>query len=435
MAANLNQIFENEKDKEIIEAANKRFNWKPTFKRFESLRKLLFYGRYVFHTMSIIFGFFFLSLLIDNFIHHIYISSVISFVLLVLFEAIKSLLLEDTFNSIYSDINYFVVGLFAVVLLSISIFSSLNGAKELHRLTDNKISIFKDSRTSEIDSVTTYYDNQVESLKDALKEYEKKVSWKGQINISNKTNQQVISSFHKRINNSLQKKDEAISKLENINTIELSEVKENTAFKSTLIIGLSALNETIILLISWFLVFYDFSIIKEKETIEKFAPKMQVSLDNVAAIMKHYSLLNLSTLGNCIDTPNDTLYNRINTLSKKEKEIGFKIPSERIDTPSDTPVDVPINRIDTSNLKQDTTPRIDTVSDTPSDTQITIVKREITPFDISKIEHQEYLEKHHNVVVELNNGGTIRKTADKLNVSKTTVQTVKKIMKILLSIK
>lgn len=199
---------------------------------------------------------------------------------MVAWELLKSKLLTTLFNSHFSlknrdskksdfELIYNNAHLIFFVFLFLigSVILSVNGAKEIFARTNSLVSNYDKFSDFKKDSVSTHFDNFIHQKEKELTAYKKSVSWKGSINIANPTNKKVILDLNNEITLLNSDRRAALKQLTQENQKERNLLIEKTTFNTYLIVAFSGINELLILLMLWFIPYYDYKALKEKNTI------------------------------------------------------------------------------------------------------------------------------------------------------------------------
>lgn len=312
---NIKGLEEQKSKKDYLNKAKERFSYKSIVKRFKYIYVLSNISKYLFHLISILTGFYFLYNIFNNVFSFQILSIILAALILVVFEGVKAFIITDTVESFYSKNHYYTLALFSVIFMCGSVYSSLNGTKELHSNLNTKLSDLEALQKLEIDSLNSYFLLKIQENYKELKEYKKQVSYRGQINIHNKTNKQIISNYDARIDNLERQQLQDLNDIKQKHKRQSLKASQKVQFNSNIIIILSFINEVTIILIYWFIVYFDFMQVKENELIEDFAPNYNFSYEDVKHITNSIILDNLNK-------SNSILLNK----KEEEKRIGFKPP-------------------------------------------------------------------------------------------------------------
>lgn len=355
------KMFEQKKKLQQLEKAKQKFEFKTFSEQYSSMYSAINYGRVLFHLFSILTAFTFLYLLLDSFIHQSIVSGLLSAAILIFWEYVKSTVLENSFYSYYrGGLNFALVAI-AFIMLSGSVFTSLNGAKTYAELNNTSVQNFKADSQAKIDSINTYYSEKIAAVKNELSEFKKSVSYHGKINVYNKTVQQTISRYNEEINALNRGADFQILELSKDNSHDLKEVEHKAEFNLLAFVVLSAINEFLIVVCAWFLVFFQFKLVQDSEVLE---PVETYELDT-------NSINRLIQLATNTAQPQYLITNE----DKQQKQVGFQVGTKQV-------------------LKQVSTDGNDDLSEVPNDI-ITAIK--------SGIKDPRYLMKTYKMnVIQVN---------------------------------
>ncbi len=192
---------------------------------------------------------------------------VVSLIILVSVELLKKYIGALAFTNFYKDKGMFTAALtlFTAALMVLSIYMSVLGAEELIYKTSDKIERIEANYLIERDSIHNHFTTLIEAEKKALEAYTKSVSWKGQVDVSNKATQSAILRHNQRIQ-SLESESLKILEISRIN-------KENTRSTTTqevnkdagIFMALAGIVEIAIMLCVWFVIYYYYIVRMEAE--------------------------------------------------------------------------------------------------------------------------------------------------------------------------
>jgi hypothetical protein len=146
-----------------------------------------------------------------------------------------------------------------------SVFVSVHGAQELHARIDHRYQQLTQQLAHEVQELQRFHDNRIQHLEDELRDYKKSVSWRGQINMANTTNQKVIANYNQRIADEVQ----ALTKQTTDHEQQREQIKEKVVFHRYTFASLALLIDLLILLSGWFLVYYDYRTLEETHSLQQ----------------------------------------------------------------------------------------------------------------------------------------------------------------------
>jgi hypothetical protein len=378
---NLRKIYETELQKKglhsEIEKAKQTFEVKPFVQEFLRLKQLVFVLRPGLSLFSIITGFGFLFYQFCTYIN-IYVAVILALLLLIGVELIKSEISTLAFKRVYIRANglTFVLSLFALTFFGLSIFLSVNGAKEIYKHLDTKTITHQATTSNKMDSTRLFYDHQIASERKGLEDFKNSVSWQGKINIADKVVAGTITSYQGRIDNLLAEKVTALGGLNNMASEELSVIEQKSGFEIEFWFWLSLGIEFSILLCIWFLVFFAYHTSNESAIFDN---EQGETLNN--QMMNFLSLVNPNYTG--------TLNNTNNQIGR----LNLDTHNQQQEVKASTPIGFNTNR------------------DNPHFDQ---VKPQVKPLQKSeKINNAQYLLKYREVVSDIESGLTFSKMVEK----------------------
>ena len=320
---NLRKMYETELQKKglhsEIEKANEAFEVKPFVQEFLKLKKLVAVLRPSLSVFSIVTGFGFLYYQFCTYIN-IYIAVVLSLILLVGIELIKAELSTLAFKRAYIRTNglSFALALFALAFFGLSVFLSVNGAKEIYKQLDTKTNTHQTATYQKTDSIRSYFDNQIGTERKALEDFKQSVSWNGKININDKAVANSITSHQTRIDNLLNEKSKTLASGEAVASGELSAIQQKTGFEIEFWFWLSLCIELSILLCLWFLVFFAFRTANESAIFDTVpTDTLTNQLSNFLSLVSANPMQSVSSVS-AVSSPYNSLVSE--SLTRPEKQ-------------------------------------------------------------------------------------------------------------------
>lgn len=306
----LHRMFQAKKASEQLEQAKNKFAFKTFSEQYNGLHSAVKWGRGLFHLFSILTAFTFLYLLFDSFIKVQVISGCLSIAILVFWEYVKSTVLENSFISYYRGNASILLPIIATVMLAGSVYTSLQGAKEYYNQTSTLVSDFETTNKVKLDSIDSHYYTQIDVVKAEMAGFKKSVSWKGKINVYDKTIKASLKRFNNEIESLSKERETVVNEFSSASKKELKDVTGKAEFNLTTFIVLSGINEFLIVICAQFLVFYQYKLVRESEVFE---PTETYELDN-SAINQLVQMVQRTV-------PNQML---ISNQVNQQKPIGFK---------------------------------------------------------------------------------------------------------------
>lgn len=248
-----------------IERAKKRFQKKTFAEKYQLFRSTCISFRFLFHLFSILTGISFLASLMNNMLEWEVICLLLAGLLLLFWEITKSFLLNRIFEHYYTHFTYpiFLIGMSVFMLLG-SGYVSIEGAKTFYQNQDESINQKANQLQVAKDSIQQFYEAEIQTNLNRIKSdsANQRNYYRGNLN----WNLQQAHNLLLEENISLKSKmlvalDNVEQQYQNDKGIVLSEVD----FNAFLFGCLSAINELLIMLIGWFLVFYDYNLLEEKK--------------------------------------------------------------------------------------------------------------------------------------------------------------------------
>lgn len=376
LTSNLYRLFEKHDTAQEFQEAEQLFEFKTFYERFKPLHGAAKVAQYVFPLFSIGTALTFITMLVYSAIPILELCFAIGLILLGTWEYLKNYLIKDMTMTYYQQKNRLPVGISLLVLVLFigSVTSSMMGVTEAHQMLDSSISDFKVIKTHEKDSVNSYYDNLINNEKSDLNSFKESITYKGKINLYDKTTNQVIERHNKNLARLEQEKHEALQKLNQGADQELTKVQAKS-HQNTFAFGIiSLINELLILLCGWFIIFYKAKWVSETR------------LKQEIGVLENQQVLTLNTNTNSAD--------QVRTNTEVVRTMGFQIGDK----------DKEIGSHWGSNHQEKDQSLADLIG---------------------------YLDKHKEVVQLLETGLSVPEIIQKTNVGRTTVFNVKRCLKTL----
>jgi len=189
------------------------------------------------------------------------------------------------------------------------VFCSIEGAKQFYTIQDTRINQLKEIQVNSVDSLNRIYNAQEAALRGEIEAINKnKVNrWGGLL--SGSENKQILN-YQKEIEQLQDGKNEGIKALTAKQNGQLDTVSQKTYFNIKVFAIITAINEALILIICWFMVYYDYRTAKFSESV--YSEPIEFTLP---AIQR---LLQLTT--SIPPPPGEQLVN-INSTTKTPEEI------------------------------------------------------------------------------------------------------------------
>ena len=148
--------------------------------------------------------------------------------------------------------------LIIVSLVSISIFLSVKGAEQFIRKVDQSVEQESLKQSTIKDSRSKYYAEAIQSQQDSLNTFKQSVSWKGKINISNKTVAATIEHFLRNIRSLEEEKTKAFETMEKQFETRLVAMKQKSEHRANYMVWIALGNEISCMLLIFWVYYYAF---------------------------------------------------------------------------------------------------------------------------------------------------------------------------------
>lgn len=264
----IQKFFEAKEQKQILAQAKGRFEYKPFYMEYKGLYRTAKYGRWLFHAFSIATGLTFLALLINSGLSLFYVSLAFAGLLLAFWEAGKTSILEKAFTSYFRNEKKAPLALSVLGLLFLigSVFCSIEGAKSFYQMSDKAVQELEALHQMQTDSIRQAYGIKIDTIDSRIAKMEsyKPTRWGGLLSPSEL---QQIKNYQGQIERLENKRESELQALADSQRKEAQALEAKTGFNTWGFAVLAGINEALILLIAWFLVYYDYRTAQESEAI------------------------------------------------------------------------------------------------------------------------------------------------------------------------
>lgn len=324
------QLKNHQKFGAIQQRAEKLYQFKPFIENFFQLHQLTVWARPILGTFSIVTG---LGYLYEKaaVILPVYVAVVLAFLLLLLIEVGKNavgglgfrLLLKRQVTS------YFLLALL-LLLTSASVFLSVEGASVIYQKLDQKKSNLTSSFQLKKETLENRFNQQISEEKKNLEAFKKQVSWKGKINIYNKTNQQVIASHNERIDQLLKEKSDQLFQLKKEKEIALQKAETESSFNQTFWMIASGSVEVLILLCLWFTAYYPFRAYQDRNLVSTLLPSLNLQPQDFQKLVQLLQWQTPNQYSAAVDSASVLQTSTPHGDRAEENRIGFKSTSKDV---------------------------------------------------------------------------------------------------------
>lgn len=249
------ESFEQFQDTNLFNRLIEKYKVKPFFERYKTLRNVSAGASYFINLFSAITAFTCVFVFLDTLIHSRIIAGFLTALFLFGIEAFKRLTIPDFFKNLlqFRKVNFFKL-LCITGLVAVSVSLSYMGANDAVKMFS------PDAVVTNVDSLTAPFMTRIETLEKQLKDIKKTQSWKGKLTKSgqqayNRTNEQIAQLQAKVLDIDTHTRDKN----------ELSETMHDEKIISVAwIFALFTIAlDSVLLLLLWFLEFYDFRSLAE----------------------------------------------------------------------------------------------------------------------------------------------------------------------------
>lgn len=263
----IQKFLEAKGQKQILDKAKERFEYKPFYMEYRGLHNMAKYGRLVFNSFSIATGLTFLALLIDSGLGLLYAALALAVLLLSFWELGKTSILEKAFTAFYRNEKApLALSALGLLFLGASVYCSIEGAKSFYQANSKAGQELEALHQQQTDSIRQGYGLKIEAIAQSIKDIEanKPTRWGGLL--SGSENRQILN-YQGQIERLESKREAELQALADTQQKEAQALAENTSFNTWGFAALAGVNEALILLIAWFLVYYDYRTAQESEAI------------------------------------------------------------------------------------------------------------------------------------------------------------------------
>lgn len=272
--------------KSKIEKAKDTFREKSYLEQYKSLQSVVIAICGGLPLLSIVTGSFYLYSVMKSMLPHWSICILFSLVLLFMLEAIKGMVMRSMFIEYYKGSKPFAMAVLALALVGGSMFTSVKGAENFYEKTERSTDYLSTFRMLQSDSVTRHYDSLITLERVALASFKKSISWKGKIDLSNKTTKAVIANHSNEIQALRDSKKAELGKIESEGQKVIDANKETVQEKLVYFLVIVCGFEIAILLCNWYLVYFQYRVSQEIDLVEGTLLKktVQVNHEDIGSI-------------------------------------------------------------------------------------------------------------------------------------------------------
>ncbi|GAA4824742.1 hypothetical protein [Algivirga pacifica] len=252
-----------------VELANDRFAFKPFAVRFRKLKLYAIIGRLLLPVISIATGMTFMSSLLHGIVPHTLAAVFSGGLLLALMEGMKADTLKIGFEGLYGGRKWVATLLLAGVLMSgLSIYVSVNGAKELYYLMDDKEAMVTNTYQQEMDSVRTHYVAATQEIESKIEEINQR-QYQRPNQFLYASERKAILNYQEQLLGVAAEKATAEQELKASFKEQKGEIIADTSFNAFRFAVLAGLIDLLIILSNWFLVYFDYQVVMENDALRK----------------------------------------------------------------------------------------------------------------------------------------------------------------------
>lgn len=200
----------------------------------------------------------------------VYVALIIAVGLMVLGEALKGFLTWRCVVEFYKTgftLAFGVLLLASVCTIAFSVYTSLLGTEEVYLHFDKKTESIDAEHKDKTDSLRKVYQKRIDSEKQALQDYRKSVMWQGTINIYDPSVRQTLATYEARIDTLMKEKSNLLRSTEGAHKTLRKENAERMGYNLNFYIRLSAIIEGLLIIAEWFLAWYAYRVLKEKQEL------------------------------------------------------------------------------------------------------------------------------------------------------------------------
>lgn len=322
-----------------VKKAKETFEVKPFVKEFYNIKSIISFARPLLSIFSIITG---LGCLYYQFVttFGFFFACLLSIALLLFVELVKNEVGLLAFKRLYiTGLNSLNLVLFLALgaFFSLSVFLSVQGAKDIYKSLDTQTQKFTNHSQSKKDSIVKYYDTQIKNEKKELENFKNSVSYNGKINVYDKTTSNTIEKHTQTISSLQAQKNKELETLSKDTKNELVTINQNVNFNIYFWLILSLTIEFLIILSLWFLIWFDWCVsleneILQNETFTFTKNDLQTYFNNRIS-----NLVGSNELHQNNTQTKETLLleSKLNELNKQVNELSQKISNDNDNTKND----------------------------------------------------------------------------------------------------
>jgi len=389
-----------EKVQNDVEKARERFEEKSYYHEWKGIKTMAQTFAAIMPTVSLITGILYVADLLGMLVPYS-IALVLGFVLISGWEIGKSKLLSLCFTLVYKRSKAFLgLSLVCILFSIVSAYTSIEGANTAFSKVNNEVQMIEYDQAKQTAALSANYDSLIAIEDSSKRAYVLSVSWKGKININNKTTKGVIASHTEEIKRLREEKNDKLSKQETMFDKLKGDAKDSSGYKLAYVLVFVAIIELLIIACNWFPVYFEYRVNSQRETIEDNLNGQQITItpDKLATFVSSHLMPQYAMFANSSASSN---------LGSNQGSSGSNRPS--IGFPSSSPNG-------SSNLGSN-----------PSNSSYDAIMTNISSNPSANVsELKAYLYKHRDTVDAICANMSEREALEYANVGRTTYYNVKR---------
>ncbi|NJO00471.1 MAG: hypothetical protein HC880_01210 [Bacteroidia bacterium] len=256
-------LEKDDKTKVQLDQIEDCFTKKPYFVEYKAVNELAKYSRYFFNIISILAGYYLVFSVVHKATGIEIVSYVLAGIFLVLIEVTKNFLLPKILLHWYAfeEIKPLSI-LFNLALVLLSGYISVKGIEHYSR----EVRAI-DPTLVNVDSLAARYDRQIADVRQEKARFTESISYQGKINIYNPTSSKTLLNYDAQIQEIQTEKERMLTHTLRQNDQAQVQASHYTSTQTFYLMGLTGLNELLLVLCLWYGVYYMYRTNKQKDLI------------------------------------------------------------------------------------------------------------------------------------------------------------------------
>ena len=414
-------------NKKILELAGSQYGFKSKLEEYRPLLRITKPARWLFAGFSILTGAGWLYYRLLPVLPSITVelggvpvnlmALVLGLGIFICYELLKGELSQIAFKQVFKNGLNGITGFLLVTALLFyagSVYASLAGISDLYSGIKARPEVegFLSKSDAQKQTITAQYDAKIRAETQGLNAFKESVTWKGKINMYNKSTANTINGYNTRINNLNEQKASELAAHSQSSGDELSRIKAENSYNAAAWVWLSTANELLIFACILFGAWYFYTVHNEKELLQQFTG---INESDFSSLLQNFAAH--FTGGQQLAAAQYQTYGGQEQEEPKPKTIGFDSRDSEKFKPEFKPGLKPEHDFEGESEEK---PR-----------ENTRIKSPTLDLKRSQQKLEGYLEKYPEAVAATLKGESVKECMRKYNISRSTMQNIRRCLRYL----